>query len=125
MRNAWWSKTVRLTLALVVLFAGAERAFGLARCPHHDAAPATGTSSHAGHASAAETAAPQTDHDGPCTCVGNCDQARQVASFATPPVHQVAVPAWRRVATPVAARSLLPSLKPHTLPFATAPPTLG
>jgi hypothetical protein len=115
-----------LLLALLFLTGGAERAFGLTRCPHHNRQPGHALPHAAHHAAApADIGAPDgetPEQDESCTCVSACQQS---PTAATSPIAgavfaaSVCVPA----AAPQPADAPRPRLQPHQLPFAIPPPS--
>jgi hypothetical protein len=121
-------------IAVLFLLNGAESAFGMHKCPHHDlvAADASGHSMHqmaghlmAGHEMGGHSDPGESGHSAPCTCQGAC----QMSSTAALPQPVVAAPgaAIVLVEVPVArAEDLLARrLSPFFLPSSQAPPRVG
>jgi hypothetical protein len=112
-------RSAAILFAALFLLAGAERAFSYANCPHHGLPSQGADPAHAGHN---EHSAPA-DHSGPCTCLGQCQTSGGVPVPAPGTVElAVATPSTQLGAVPAQGAPRLP-LAPHTLPFATAPPT--
>lgn len=127
-------------MSLFFLLNGAENAFGMHACPHHDLVVQSGGAEHgmAGHEMASHKMAghemegmgdhsnhSQPGHSGPCTCQGVC----QMTAAAALPEPPVAVPTATIAVVPVAplrAEHLLARRRaPFFLPYAQAPPRVS
>jgi hypothetical protein len=137
-RRPWIHGLVAAILAVLFVGTGAIDAYGLHRCPHHDALPGDGyqqaegshgdeshAAAHAAGAGGGAAAGAQGEqgHDehGPCSCIGLCGAASTAmpgAASATPRLALVTfdAPAARPAHTRADART------DYLLPFANAPP---
>jgi hypothetical protein len=132
-RRPWIHGLVAAFLAVLFVGTGAIDAYGLHRCPHHDALPAETAAApsaghggaHAGgtHASAADEGETENGHGehGPCSCIGLCG-----AASAALPVLAAGMPHAASVTfdAPAARPARAPSFTraDYLLPFANAPP---
>jgi len=124
------NRATLLALWVVAAFVGTSTAdaFPLHECPHHDGLPHRDAAEDASHSTAhaehSPDAAPSEhgSHDGPCTCVGQCQ--------VTPSMAPMARQAPERLASPplVVDRETFDRGRPfrltipHRLPFANGPP---
>jgi hypothetical protein len=117
-------RALNLVVAGVFLASLGESAFGLHACPHHD-----GIAGHA--ASDAEPAPAQhhavnpesgESHDGPCSCVGQCNVSSGLAVFdaGRPASGAVSATIVRSAVAPLLSPRRAPT--PYLIPFANAPP---
>jgi hypothetical protein len=117
--------------AAVFLFMMWSDAYGLHTCPHHDWLPGAESvadvpPSHAHGGSGAltesEGATEHDSHDGPCTCIGDCDatsSAVRLAPSATGKVFPAAVVVSVSTGPAVSAEF---EDSPYRLPLPNAPP---
>jgi hypothetical protein len=136
-RRPWSHGLVAAILAVLFVGTGAIDAYGLHRCPHHDALPGESADAadagqpaaehHHGtpHADAGAAAAGQEQdghgEHGPCSCIGLCGAASAAlpglsAAEPGPAPVTFAAPAAR----PASARAI--PRADYLLPFANAPP---
>lgn len=120
--------TLFAAVFLVVMWGDA---YGLHTCPHHDWVPAAESAADGaprqahGDSGAFDTSKAATEHDshdGPCTCIGDCDSASSVARLApsaTGKVFSAAVVVSASTAPAVSAE-FEDSL--YRLPLPNAPP---
>lgn len=107
-------------LTLLLLTVRAADAFGVHRCPHHDALPApTGAATAHAHGSAGHGAAP---HHGACTCVGACTLDCCDTVAARPGGLLRIAPAEPAAELAAAATDSLAPGVLELLPFANGPP---
>jgi hypothetical protein len=113
-------------LLLFLLVRGVD-AFGLHRCPLHEAAGSTPAHSmHAGHGSPGAAAGHASDPHTPCNCVGMCCiAATGVVPPPESPVALRAVVTRVAVATIESPESVRPLRAAYLLPYGQAPPLLG
>jgi hypothetical protein len=121
-RAPLWHRLATAFLAALFLAAGAERAFGLAHCAHHDATfPAPASTPAGDHAAHGDHSDGDGQGAGPCTCVGTC---QLLVAQAGPHGSATSIPApppeWR--AGTAAAGDPRPALTLTLLPYSTAPP---
>jgi hypothetical protein len=93
-------------------------------CPEHGShAAAMHVADHAGHAMAHDHGAPADQHGKhACTCLGACCCAAPVAVPATS-VEAPLVASLEAAPISLSDVSIVPALRPHSLPFANGPPT--
>jgi hypothetical protein len=142
-QRPWIHGLVAATLAVLFVGAGAIDAYGLHRCPHHDALPGEAgvpgaraqpdghAAIHAGAAHNGDVAGPAAHGDptneeghgehGPCSCIGLCGAASVAlpgfAARAPVPLQVTADAVSLRL-----AQSLTIARADYLLPFANAPP---
>lgn len=123
------TRLAALLVAVLFLLSGAESAFGVHQCPHHDLIVESGDV-HAGHDMAGHEGMghhsdPQPDHSGPCTCQGAC----QMGSAAALPELAATAPdaATILVEVPTLRGGEFPARHhtPFFLPYSQAPPRVG
>ena len=124
------TRFVALFVAMLFLLNGAESAFGMHECPHHDLVVESG-SAQATHGSTHDMAgmdghsSPHSDHSAPCTCQGAC----QMGSAAALPEIAVVAPSATIliVEVPSLGAEVLRARHhvPFFLPYSQAPPRVG
>ena len=114
-------------LAVFFLLCGAESAFGMRACPHHDVGHAMAGHGMVGHhgMGAPSDQAPQPSHTAPCTCQGAC----QMGVAAALPEPALVSPSASIVLVEVPAVASEAHLarrhSPFFLPYSQAPPRVG
>jgi hypothetical protein len=117
--------------ATVFLFAMWGDGYGLHSCPHHDVLPVSESDAEFGLAhdhgdslaeAGPERASEHASHEGPCTCMGDCDPPSS-ADPGTPSVAGGVVPAATVLSVSTAgALAAAFDDSPYRLPFPNAPP---
>jgi hypothetical protein len=121
-----WKRIVNLLVAGVFLSTVGGDTLGTHDCPHHDGLarhaaatpPVDMAGAHGGHADRDSSGS----HDGPCTCVGQCNVAGGLAviGIRTAQLPRVATLTNAVRRAPAAAPAKAPT--PYLIPFANAPP---
>jgi len=117
-------------LVLTALFlAGSLDAGWGHECPHHAALPAsgdTGAGVHHHHAPHAPDAPGETEHEGPCTCIGSCVVGGGAPLPANGDARVIpAIPLAGALSACAAEGPALALRFAYLLPYATAPPSIG
>jgi hypothetical protein len=120
------SRLAAVWLALLFLLSQGADGLGTHRCPLHEGAASDAGAHAAHHAGAASHGAPDGgEHEGPCTCVGDCCAS---AGIAGTPEASIS---WRPVLVTAPAAAIEPQLQvrshrtPFLLPYSQAPPLVG
>lgn len=125
-----------LALLLPLVFQGmvVVDATGLHGCPQHDQLPGQSTDApgHAGHHApdghdhaahhAHGDAGHDGDHEGPCTCIGNCHVSGESAAIEAPPASAPGLAEASSFASAPRAAELLPGSPSFLLPYSHGPP---